>query len=191
IALLAMTASVSCRLVRNVWLPTSTRFTRPPPHAQLPGVKRAHALCRPCGDRMQTYYAYPRGFLLDDGSVFAVPWHHPVHAVRRPGEVVLVACRRAAADPGSLPGKATWQLVTSLPRRGGPISRTARSRQRTWAGLCGSTGSGTGPNRVTTRPRTVWAGPTSGSTPGPCSPDQLSHGRLLLAPLPPGATKPR
>ena len=82
--------------------------------------------------------------------------------------------RRPAAggghrDPGTLPGKATWYLVTNLPRPGGPRRPAARTRRRTWRRSCGSTGSGTGSSRVISRSRTSWAGPTSRSAPIPRS----------------------
>ena len=38
----------------------------------------------------------------------------------------------ATADPGTLPGKATWYLATNLPRPGGPREAASRTRPRTW-----------------------------------------------------------
>ena len=48
----------------------------------------------------------------------------------------------ATADPGTLPDKAAWYLVTNLPRPGGPRGRPAPSRPPAWPRSCASTGSG-------------------------------------------------
>ena len=71
----------------------------------------------------------------------------------------------ATADPGTLPGKATWYLATNLPRPGGPREAEAFTRRRAWPRSCGSTGSGTGSSRVTSTSKTSWAGPISRSAP--------------------------
>jgi len=71
----------------------------------------------------------------------------------------------ATADPGTLPDKATWYLVTNLPGPAGRVRRTARTRPRTWPRSCGCTVSGTGSSRAASRSRTRWAGPTSRSAP--------------------------
>ena len=75
----------------------------------------------------------------------------------------------ATADPGTLPDKATWYLVTNLPRPGGPREAAARTRPRAWPRSCGSTRSATGSSRATSRSKTSWAGPTSRSAPIPRS----------------------
>jgi hypothetical protein len=75
----------------------------------------------------------------------------------------------ATADPGALPAKATWYLVTNLPRPGGRARLPVSTRRRTWPRSCGSTASGTGSSKATSRSRTSWAGPTSRSAPTPRS----------------------
>ena len=63
----------------------------------------------------------------------------------------------ATADPGALPDKATWYLATNLARPGGPREdgspHPAASLSR---GPPGSTGSGTGSSRATSRSKTSW-----------------------------------
>ena len=71
----------------------------------------------------------------------------------------------ATTDPATLPEKATWYLVTNLPRPGGPRETPARTRPPTWPKSCASTASATGSSRATSRSRTNWAGPTSRSAP--------------------------
>jgi len=71
----------------------------------------------------------------------------------------------ATADPGTLPDKATWYLVTNLPRPAAPASRAARTPPRAWPRSCADAASGTGPSRATSRSKTSWAGPTSRSAP--------------------------
>jgi DDE superfamily endonuclease len=69
----------------------------------------------------------------------------------------------ATADPGTLPGKATWSRTWP-----GPAARArlaARTQPRAWPRSSGSTGSGTGLSRATSRSRTSWAGLTSRSAP--------------------------
>jgi hypothetical protein len=72
----------------------------------------------------------------------------------------------ATADPATLPPKATWYLVTNP---AAPARRTAGTRPRPWPRSCGSTASGTGSSRATSRSKTSWAGPTSRSAPTPRS----------------------
>ena len=72
----------------------------------------------------------------------------------------------ATADPGTLPDKATWYLVTNLPRPGGPrepgsphpAAGPGRDRADLWR-------SATGSSRAISRSRTSWAGLTSRSAP--------------------------
>jgi hypothetical protein len=89
----------------------------------------------------------------------------------------------ATADPATLPDKATWYLVTNLPRPGARGRQTAIIRPPTWPRSCGYMASGTGPSRATSRSRTSWAGPTSRSLrcrdPPPPGPGQLRVQLLL------------
>ena len=71
----------------------------------------------------------------------------------------------ATADPGTLPAKATWYLVTNLPRPGGPREAGSPHPAAGLAEIVRIYGIGTGPSRVTSRSRTNWAGPTSRSAP--------------------------
>ena len=71
----------------------------------------------------------------------------------------------ATADPATLPGKATWYLVTNLPRPGGPARPAARTRPRPWPRSCAFTRSATGSSSRTSRSRTSWAGLISRSAP--------------------------
>src|SRR5437773_3620345 len=69
------------------------------------------------------------------------------------------------ADPGTLPDKATWYLVTNLPRPAARARTTAPGRPRAWMRSRGSMGCGTGWSSPISRSRTSWAGPTSRSAP--------------------------
>ena len=71
----------------------------------------------------------------------------------------------ATADPGTLPDKATWYLVTNLPRPGGPREAGSPHPPRPWLRSCGSMPSATGSSRATSKSRISWAGPTSRSAP--------------------------
>ncbi len=71
----------------------------------------------------------------------------------------------ATADPGTLPEKATWYLVTNLPRPGSPREAGSPHPAAAWPRSCTCTRSATGSSKVTSRSRTSWAGPTSRSAP--------------------------
>ena len=71
----------------------------------------------------------------------------------------------AAADPAALPGKATWYLVTNLPRPGGPREQDSPHPAADLAEIVRLMASGTGPGRAANRSRTSSAGLTSRSAP--------------------------
>ncbi|WUN13626.1 transposase [Streptomyces phaeochromogenes] len=75
------------------------------------------------------------------------------------GNVRLVA----TADPATLPAKATWYLATDLSRPGSPRAAASPYPPTPSPRSSGSTGCGTGSNRVTNKSRTNSAGPTSRS----------------------------
>jgi hypothetical protein len=67
----------------------------------------------------------------------------------------------ATADPGTLPGKATWYLATNLPRPGGPREAASAHPPADLAEVtriygirhCNVRGSRTPPSRTRTTPR--------------------------------------
>jgi hypothetical protein len=108
----------------------------------------------------------------------------------------------ATADPATLPGKATWYLVTNLPRPGGPRKAGSphpaaeRGPARRWA--TASAVLATGITRGTRlafpldRATALVAGMVQGApAAAAASPDQLGHRRPRPAPLHPGLTNYR
>ena len=71
----------------------------------------------------------------------------------------------ATADPGTLPGKATWYLVTNLPAPAARAKLTAPTPPPAWPRSCGSMASATGSSRATSKSKTSWAGQISRSVP--------------------------
>ena len=71
----------------------------------------------------------------------------------------------ATADPATLPGKATWYLVTRLPRPGGPREAESPHPAAGLAEIVWIYGIRHWSSKATSKSKTSWAGPASRSAP--------------------------